>query len=193
MKTISTHSLKKYTNWDTLVCLSFWRKCVHFSIFEWWKCQMDFLDIIVNFIIQKMKSKHTSLKKYTNWDNLVWNERKYFSHISGLEFLKTHHCALCFKSVVILLLLLLACAIYGIYLWSLLHSAAQKTMPVAFFWGGVCHIFRNCNKIALVFEEWWYIQIQAHIEGINIGLTIWMLSRKNVFLNQKKVCCQYLH
>ena len=106
-----------------------------------------FFDIIVNFIIQKMKSKHTSLKKYTNWDNWVWNERKYFSHISGLEFLKTHHCALCFKSLVILLLLLLACAIYGIYLWSLLHSAAQKTMPVAFF-GGVCHILRNCNKIA---------------------------------------------
>ena len=26
--------------------------------------------IIVNFIIQKLKSKHTSLKKYTNWDKL---------------------------------------------------------------------------------------------------------------------------
>ena len=27
-------------------------------------------NIIVNFIIQKLKSKHTSLKKYTNWDKL---------------------------------------------------------------------------------------------------------------------------
>ena len=31
---------------------------------------MDFFDIIVNFFIQKLKSKHTSLKKYTNWDKL---------------------------------------------------------------------------------------------------------------------------
>ena len=34
-------------------------KCAH--------CQKN---IIVNFIIQKLKSKHTSLKKYTNWDKL---------------------------------------------------------------------------------------------------------------------------
>ena len=48
-------------------------------------------NIIVNFIIQKLKSKHTSLKQYTNWDKLscfslyiFWeNERKYFSHILG--------------------------------------------------------------------------------------------------------------
>ena len=26
--------------------------------------------MIVNFIIQKLKSKHTSIKKYTNWDKL---------------------------------------------------------------------------------------------------------------------------
>ena len=31
---------------------------------------MDFLDIVVNSIVQKLKSKHTSLKKYTNWDKL---------------------------------------------------------------------------------------------------------------------------
>ena len=29
-------------------------------------CILCFFDIIVNFIIQKLKSKHTSLKKYTN-------------------------------------------------------------------------------------------------------------------------------
>ena len=73
---VSPRSLKtreKYTNWDKLVCLSlyiFWGKCVNFSIFEWWKCQMDFFDTIVNFIIEISKSKHTSLKKYTNWDKL---------------------------------------------------------------------------------------------------------------------------
>ena len=48
---VSPRSLKtreKYTNWHKLVCLSlyiFWGKCVYFSIFEWWKCQMDFFDI----------------------------------------------------------------------------------------------------------------------------------------------------
>ena len=38
VKNISSRSLKKYTNWDNLVCLSlyiFWGKCVYFSIFEW--------------------------------------------------------------------------------------------------------------------------------------------------------------
>ena len=29
-------------------------------------------NIIMNFIIQKLKSKHTSLKKYTNWAKLVY-------------------------------------------------------------------------------------------------------------------------
>ena len=28
-------------------------------------------NIIVNFIIQKLKSKRTSLKKYTNWAKLI--------------------------------------------------------------------------------------------------------------------------
>ena len=32
---------------------------------------MFFFDIIVNFIIQKLKSKHTSVKKYTNWEKLT--------------------------------------------------------------------------------------------------------------------------
>jgi hypothetical protein len=32
---------------------------------------MFFFDILVNLIIQKMKSKHTSLKKYTNSAKLI--------------------------------------------------------------------------------------------------------------------------
>ena len=51
-----------------------------------WTWQMDFFDVTVNFIIQKLKSKHPSLKKYTNWDNLVflslhifWGKCVYFS------------------------------------------------------------------------------------------------------------------
>ena len=35
----------------------------------------QYVDIIVNFIIQKLKSKHTFLKKYTNWAKLG-NERR---------------------------------------------------------------------------------------------------------------------
>ena len=40
---------------------------------------MDFFDIIVNFVIQKLKSKHTSCAKYTNCGKL--------SHVAqDLEF-----------------------------------------------------------------------------------------------------------
>ena len=45
VKNISSCSLKKYTNWDNLVTKNMSKK-----------------NIIVNFIIQKLKSKHTSLK-----------------------------------------------------------------------------------------------------------------------------------
>ena len=48
---------------------------------------------------------------------------------------------------------------------------------------------RSTCRDFTVFEEWWYIQIQAHIEGINIGLTTWMVSRKIVSWNQKKRVC----
>ena len=56
-------------------------------------------DIIVNFIIQKLKTKHTSLKNIqTELDKLgclnlyiFWgNERKYFLHISGPKQLGKH-------------------------------------------------------------------------------------------------------
>ena len=33
---------------------------------------MAFLCLTVNFIIQKLKSKHTSLKKYTSWAKLIY-------------------------------------------------------------------------------------------------------------------------
>ena len=39
------------------------------------------LDIIVNFIIQKLKNQHTFLKKYTNWaklSSLILTERVSF-------------------------------------------------------------------------------------------------------------------
>ena len=55
-----------------LVCHSlyiFWEKCVCFFIFECRKCQIDFFDIIVNFIIQKLKSKHNSLKNVLTEQN----------------------------------------------------------------------------------------------------------------------------
>ena len=38
-----------------------------------------FLDIIVNFTIQKLKTKHTSLKKDTNWAKLTEQNYYFFS------------------------------------------------------------------------------------------------------------------
>ena len=35
-------------------------------------CLLFNFDIILNFIIQNLKSKHTSLKKYTNWAKLIY-------------------------------------------------------------------------------------------------------------------------
>ena len=60
------------------ICLYiFWGKCVYFSIFEWY---VVVFDIIVNvIIIQKLKSKHTSLKKYTNWAKLTEKKLIYFT------------------------------------------------------------------------------------------------------------------
>ena len=39
---------------------------------------MDIFDIIVNFIIQKLKSKHISLKEYTNCGKLTEKNQVYF-------------------------------------------------------------------------------------------------------------------
>ena len=82
------------------VCLSlyiFWGKCVYFSILELWNSQFCQKNSFGTFIFQKLKSKNTSLKKYTNWAQLTeqnwynflsfWeNERrkknKYFTHMS---------------------------------------------------------------------------------------------------------------
>ena len=40
--------------------------------FQFLNDKIMFFDIIVNFIIQKLKSKHASLTKYTNWANLIY-------------------------------------------------------------------------------------------------------------------------
>ena len=90
-------------NSKNLVCLSFlwcqvfWRNerniyyfcsvCIFFEgsvfTFQFWmiKFTIMFFEIIVDFIIQKLKSKHNSLKKYTNWAkptyfSLVLRERE---------------------------------------------------------------------------------------------------------------------
>ena len=64
----STRSLKmreKYISFAQFVyCLREVRLLFNFRIIKF--TVMGFFDIIVNFIIQKLKSKHTSLKKYTN-------------------------------------------------------------------------------------------------------------------------------
>ena len=66
------------------VCLlfSFWMIKFTIMFFDGQLCffdgQLCFFDIIVNFIIQKLKSKHTSLKKYANWAKLI-----YFSRFEG--------------------------------------------------------------------------------------------------------------
>ena len=61
-------SFKKYTNWAKLS--HFWGKCVfwHVEDLSWEiSCMNVKKNIIVNFTIQKLKNKHISLKKYTNW------------------------------------------------------------------------------------------------------------------------------
>ena len=63
---------KNWLNESTTVFwkgFSNWLKYIFFSKYKIhnYDCQKN---IIVNFIIQKLKSKHTSLKKYTNWDKL---------------------------------------------------------------------------------------------------------------------------
>ena len=50
---------------------TFWGKCVYF--FEFLNNEIHsyiLFDIIVHFIIQKLKNKHTFLIKYTNWESL---------------------------------------------------------------------------------------------------------------------------
>ena len=42
------------------------------SFFNYWMHNYVKQNITVNFIIQKLKSQHTSFKKYTNWAKLVY-------------------------------------------------------------------------------------------------------------------------
>ena len=48
---------------------AFWGKWVYFSIFEYKIHSYDLFDIIVHFIIEKLKYKHTFLKKSRNWES----------------------------------------------------------------------------------------------------------------------------
>ena len=79
------------SKWENLALLSlytFWGKCVYFSIYNdvfltyfffMISCRILCKNIIVNFIIQQLKNKHTFLKKYTNWaklSSLVLTERE---------------------------------------------------------------------------------------------------------------------
>ena len=71
---LSSGFLKTRERYKYLVCLSlyiFWGKCVFtFQFLNDESAKWNFFDIIVNFNFQKLKNKHTSLKKYTNWDRL---------------------------------------------------------------------------------------------------------------------------
>ena len=69
---------------NILVLLSlyiFWGKCVYFSILNDEIHNYVFFDIIVNLVIQKLKSKHTSLKKYYKGNKTKWAKLRYFSLI----------------------------------------------------------------------------------------------------------------
>ena len=62
------NSFKKYTNWAKLS--HFWGKCFfwHVEDLRWEiSCMNVKKNIVVIFIIQKLKIKHISLKKYTDW------------------------------------------------------------------------------------------------------------------------------
>ena len=105
--------LSKWENLSFLSLYTFWGKCVYFSIFEWYNSQLcqtkhncEFYyskiyncvkqNIIVYFIFQKLKNKHTFPKEYTNWAklsslNLTEREEtktKYFAPKYGLKSLK---------------------------------------------------------------------------------------------------------
>ena len=62
----SIRSLKRREKYISLAQFAnFLEKCV----FEWWNSQ---LTVQVIFVIQKLKSKRTFLKKYTNWAKLIY-------------------------------------------------------------------------------------------------------------------------
>ena len=62
---------------NILVLLSlciFWGKCVYFQILNDKIHNYVSKNMILNFIIQTSKSKHTSIKKYINWAPLFFEE-----------------------------------------------------------------------------------------------------------------------
>ena len=58
----------KYFGFFSFRSLKTREKYISFAQLVLFSCSKN---IIVNFIIQKLKSKHTSLKKYTNWAKLT--------------------------------------------------------------------------------------------------------------------------
>ena len=68
------------SKWENLVLLSF----ATFWIFFWGGSVFIFqFDIIVNFIIQKLKNKHTFLKKLQNWAKLSKTKFSRFEETRG--------------------------------------------------------------------------------------------------------------
>ena len=78
---VLSEKLPTRENWDKL--------SVHFSIFEWWnwpkhqfcqiaKCQMSFFSITVNFITQKLKSKHLVCLSFLWWQIFLREREKIF-------------------------------------------------------------------------------------------------------------------
>ena len=50
-------------------------------------CQFGKIGVLANFITQKLKSKHLALLVFSS-QRFIWgNERKYFPHIPGLEYI----------------------------------------------------------------------------------------------------------
>ena len=82
-------------NWDKLR--------VNFVIFEWWnwskhqfcqifKCQMAFFGITVNFITQKLKSKHLVCLSFLWWQVFFEGTRENIFHIFRVSVLWVGQC-----------------------------------------------------------------------------------------------------
>ena len=77
------------SNWEKHVHISF-AQLVLFSLYIFWgNSQLCFFDIIVNFIIQKLKSKHTFLKKIyklSKTKSFLWEVYFFFWHVEVLSW-----------------------------------------------------------------------------------------------------------
>ena len=92
---VSSLVLSKWENLALLSLYTFWGKCVYFSILNDKIHNYVKQNIIVDFIIQKLKNIHTFLKKYSNWaklSSLILTEReetknKYFAPMVSLGWI----------------------------------------------------------------------------------------------------------